>query len=102
METKKPILPQNLKSLFWSYDFSKLDPQQDERLIIINVINYGNWKQWQWLVSFYGQDKVRRRLKEIPASELRAPALRLIALLLGLESQSYASRSDYISSQKNL
>jgi len=102
MKVKTAILPENLKSLFWSTDFSQIDPHRDERLIIVRVINYGNWQHWQWLVNFYGKEEVKRVLKEIPASELRPPAWRLISLLLGIESQKYASRSDYISRQKNL
>ena len=102
MKTGQSILPLSLKPLFWSYDFSKLDPRQNIRLIIINIINYGNWEHWQWLINFYGEDKVIRIIEETPRSEFRRPALKLISLLLGVKKQRYASRSDYIRSQKNL
>ena len=50
MRKKKTKLPKDFKPLLWNYDFSKIDPEEDIERIIINTVNYGNWKRWQWLV----------------------------------------------------
>ncbi|PJB09292.1 hypothetical protein CO121_00770 [bacterium (Candidatus Gribaldobacteria) CG_4_9_14_3_um_filter_36_15] len=102
IETKNSKLPLFFKPLFWSYKFSSIDPQRDKKRIIINTINYGNWKHWCWITKFYGKGKVKKIIEETPRTEFRAPALKLISLLLGIKKLKYASRSDYIGSQKGI
>jgi len=41
-------------------------------------------------------------IEETPKTKFRAPALKLISLLLGIEKLKYASRSDYLKSQTNI
>ena len=102
MKTKNKTLPSFFKSLFWSYKFSSIDPKRDKKRIIINTINYGKWEHWLWIINFYGRKKIKEIIRKIPETEFRKPALKLISLLLGIKKQKYASRSDYIKSQKNL
>jgi ABC-type uncharacterized transport system ATPase subunit len=99
MKTKLPL---NFKSLFWSYKFSSIDPERHKKSIIINAINYGRWEHWQWLIKNYGREKVKKIIKEIPASEFRPRALKLISLLLNIKKLKYASRSDKIRAEGNL
>jgi len=101
MKTKHSKLPLFFKPLFWSYKFSSIDPERDKKRIVINTINYGRWKHWLWLIKFYGKGEVKKIIKETPETEFRQPALKLISLLLDIEKLKYASRSDYIKSQKN-
>jgi len=101
-ETKNLNLPLFFKPLFWSYNFSSIDSQRDKKRIILNTINYGEWKHWIWIIKFYGKKEVKKIIEETPRTEFRAPALKLISLLLGVESLRYASRSDYLRSQKNI
>jgi len=102
MKSKDKTLPSFFKPLFWSYKFSSISPQRDKKRIIINTINYGKWKHWLWVMNFYGKEKVKKIIKETPKTEFRESALKLVSLLLGIKKQKYASRSDYIKSQKNL
>lgn len=90
------------KPLFWSYRFASIDPNRDKRRIIINTINYGKWKHWLWVIKYYGKKEVKKIIEETPKTEFREPALKLISLLLGIKKLKYASRSDYIKSQRNL
>ena len=101
-KTKNLNLPLFFKPLFWSYNFSSVDPQRDKKRIIINTINYGGWKHWIWAIKFYGGKEVKRTIEETPRTEFRAPALKLISLLLSIKELKYASRSDYLRSQKNI
>ena len=98
--TKK--LPPSFKSLFWSYKFSSIDPILHKRAIIVNTINYGNWKHWQWIIKKYGSKEVKKIIEETPQTEFRPQSLKLISLLLGIKKLKYASRSDYIRAKKNL
>jgi len=101
-KTENPRLPLFFKPLFWSYKFSSVDSQRDKKTIILNTINYGEWKHWIWIIKFYGRKEVKRIIEETPKTEFRAPALKLISLLLDIKEFKYASRSDYIKSQKNI
>ena len=96
METKRPTLPQNLKPLFWSYDFSSIDAEKDKRRIIINTVNYGEWRHWRWLFDNYGGGQIKEIVENTPQTEFRPGALKLISILLSIKKLKYASRSAYI------
>ncbi len=100
--TKKRVknLPKFFKSILWSYDFSLVDPQKNKKRIIINSINYGEWKHLKWIIDYYGKDQVKKIIKNTPKTEFLKSPLALITLLLNIKSLKYASRSDYIKSQK--
>jgi len=72
------------------------------KTVIVNTINYGNWKHWQWLVKYYGREKLRKTIENIPASEFRPGSLRLISLLLGIKKMKYASRGAKIQAEKSI
>lgn len=55
-------LPGYLKPSLWSYDLSKMDPQKSARVIITQVLNYGDERQLNWLFSNYDTDSVRETL----------------------------------------
>lgn len=98
----KKKLPKDFKYLFWSYDFSKIDPEEDIERIIINTVNYGNWRHWQWLINYYGQKRVKEIIKNTPVSEFRERALKLISLLLKIKRMKYASRGAKIRAEKHI
>ena len=95
-------LPQKFKSLFWSYDFSSIDTQEHRQRIIINTINYGNWEHWQWIFNHYGEKEVKRIIENVPVSEFRKRALKLVCLLLKIKKMKYVSRSAKIQAEKNI
>jgi len=95
-------LPEYFKPLFWSYSFNPIDSEKDKERIIINTINYGDWEHWQWIIKYYGKDRVKKLLTNIPASEFRKRALKLISLLLGIKEIKYASRGAKIRAERNI
>jgi hypothetical protein len=94
--------PKFFKPIFWSYNFSEVDLEDNSRTVIVNTINHGRWKHWAWVINFYGKNKIKEIIENTPRSEFRPPALKLISLLLDIKEMKYASRSDYIRSQKNI
>ena len=66
--------------------FSRLDHERDRRLVILQIINYGDFDHWRWLVRAYGRVAVCQTLEEALASEVRPQALRLATLLFGVQS----------------
>jgi hypothetical protein len=98
----KTNLPDFFKPLFWSYNFSKLNPEKDIERIVINSINYGDWKHWQWLVDFYGKEKLKEIVENIPESEFRKRALYVFSLILGIKEIKHASRGNKIRAERNI
>lgn len=100
--TKRQKLPDDFKPLMWSYDFSKVDPDRDKETIIINTINYGFWRQWKWLADYYGRQRLKKVISEIPKSEFRNyRALSLISLILGIQKMKYENRGIKIQAARN-
>lgn len=52
-------LPSYLKPSLWSYDLSMMDPAKSARVIITQVLNYGDERQLRWLFSHYTRDTIR-------------------------------------------
>ncbi len=103
MKTKNNLKPPLFfKPILWSYNFSKIDVKEDIERIIVNTINYGNWRHWQWIINYYGEEKIKEIIKNIPKSEFREGAFRLISLLLDIKKLKYASRGAKIKAERNL
>lgn len=80
--THLKIIPKDLATVLWSYDVSKLDLWRDRRTIIVNAINYGDLKQWRWLVKSYGAGEVKQVIANERSTALRHRARKLFLLLL--------------------
>jgi len=94
-------VPKWFQKLYWWGDSSFVELETHKRFIVVQVINHGIWEQWQWLFRTYGKERIRHIVLEIPASEFRATALKVLMLLLGIKRIKYASRSDYIKAKRN-
>lgn len=58
------MLPSFLKPIFWSYKFSELDKKQHRRLIITQILAYGNIKMIRWLLKNYPLQEILTTLKK--------------------------------------
>jgi len=87
---------------WWTKNPNAIDLDRNERDVILQVVNYGGWRHWQWLVNYYGREGVKGVVREIPETAFMPRALKLIKLLFGIKELKYASRSDYIRAKKNL
>jgi hypothetical protein len=78
------IPPETLRPLLWSYDFSRIDLEGHRKMIIVQVLNYGTFNQWRWLIETYGREAVPAVLQQIPATEIKPRTRRLVALVFGI------------------
>lgn len=88
----KTKLPDSFRPILWSYNFSAMDPDKNAKTIIINAINYGNLSHWEWIVKYYGKDKIRKVLTSVPASEIKPRTRRLAGLIFSIEDFNYVPR----------
>jgi hypothetical protein len=51
--------------LFWDVDFTKLDEQNNRRLVIERVFSYGTIPELQRIISFYGLEIIGNELKKV-------------------------------------
>ena len=54
------------KQAFWDIDMGKLDYDKHASAIIRKVFDYGTWEDMLEVVSFYGEDTVKRALTTAP------------------------------------
>lgn len=81
----------HLKPLFWSYDFETLSLEKNKKLVVKQILNYGDIDDWKWLVSVYGKGDIQNTISKIYESELRPASLKLAKLLFNSKPK-YASR----------
>ncbi len=79
-----------------------MDSRDAMRTIVVQTVNCGEWRHWQWIIEAYGKNNIRDLIAEIPASEFRPEALALAAAVFGVKEMKYATRSAYIRAQKTL
>jgi len=88
-------LPENMRPLFWSYNFNALDVEKDRGLVIAQVINYGTWRQWKWIAGAYGEENIKKIISTMPATGFRPGALKLASLLFSIDILTYAPRGSH-------
>ena len=92
LKTIKNHLPNFFKPLFWSYNFSQINPQKENKTVIIQTINYGDLDHWKWLVNYYGKNIVKKTLMELPATEIKPRTRDLLTLIFNLKRFNYVPR----------
>jgi hypothetical protein len=51
--------------LFWDVDRSRLDLDEHSQFLIGRVLQYGYFRDWQFLVKLFGLEKIKNTLLEI-------------------------------------
>jgi hypothetical protein len=87
--------PEALRPLLWSYDFSRIDLERHRKMIIVQVLNYGTFNQWRWLIETYGREAVRAVVQQIPATEIKPRTRRLVSLVFDAPHFDYAPRGSH-------
>jgi len=52
------LIPNFSKHLFWDVDSTHINQDKNDKYIIKKVLQYGLFKDWQLLQTFYGIDKI--------------------------------------------
>lgn len=60
----KKTIPKALQAALWSYDLKKLDIEDDKKLIITQVLNYGVLEDVKWLYSVYSEYDIMEVVKD--------------------------------------
>lgn len=60
-ESKK--IPSKLQAVLWSYNIEKMDLKEDKKVIITQVLNYGDWEDLKWLFKVYSEKEIKEVVK---------------------------------------
>ena len=66
IETKKTILPENLKGILWSKNIGDVDLENDRIYIIHQVLSFGDMEEIRWLFKKYSLDEIKTVFINIP------------------------------------
>lgn len=74
-------LPDFFKPILWSYDFDEMHAETQKKTILVQTINYGQWKHWHWIAQRYGKSEIAKILSTCPQTAFRPPAFFLAKTL---------------------
>ncbi len=86
-QATKAALPNDLKSLFWDYNFEDLSWDEDRTLIIRRILISGPWNTVQWLRTRLSNDELRHWIIDHRGRGLSPQQLRFWQLILDLPAQ---------------
>lgn len=74
------------RELFWDIDLKDFDYEQNKKLIIERVMNYGTVSEFRTILRHYGYDTVRHEIKK--AGNLEPKTLEFVLSYFNLPKQS--------------
>lgn len=60
----KSFIPKKLQAALWTYNLKELDLEEDKKLIITQVLNYGDLEDVKWLYSVYLENDIKEVVKD--------------------------------------
>lgn len=82
------MLPPYTKPYFWSWNFEKLNPDKDRKLIVDQILNWGDKKATDWLFFFYGKEEVKNIASTIPTGGWDKKSLNYWKIILGFDTKT--------------
>jgi hypothetical protein len=84
MQDQAMHIPMSLKPYFQEYDLEGLNIQRDADLIILRILEFGNWTEIRWLFQVYPRERIRRFLREHGERWLKPVTFNYWRLLMGV------------------
>lgn len=63
--SSKECISQLSGSLFWDVDISQADMEKTPGQIVQRVLEYGEWKDWKLILSYYGLNRIVNICKQL-------------------------------------
>lgn len=78
------MLPKKVRQFFWSYDTQKMNVKDDSRIIVFNILNYGNISSIKWLFGIYPEREIIDNANHFPETSWDKKSLNFWKLKLGI------------------
>jgi hypothetical protein len=94
IETKKTVLPENLKGIMWSKNIDDVDLEEDKIYIIHQVLSFGDIEEIRWLFKNYTLDEIKMVFINIPKRIYTRPVFLfvkeyILKINTGLDEKNY-------------
>ena len=73
--------PSFLKPFLWSYDFDNLDLQEDKKVIIKNILDFGTKEATDWLQENYSREEIQEVIQKTVRTEWSKKSINLWELI---------------------
>ena len=78
-------LPKDVIASLWSYDIEKIDLEKHKKIIVSQVLNWGSKDATDWLLGYYGKDRVVKIADSVPVGQWDKKSLNFWSLILGIK-----------------
>ena len=78
---KNRFLPKFLRPFLWSYDLSQMDLKKDKKIIIKNILDYGDKQATDWLKKVYSSKEIKEVIRQTYASEWSRKSINFWSLI---------------------
>lgn len=82
---KNLSLPAFLRPFLWSYDFNRLDLKKDKKVIIKNILDYGNKLSIDWLKQVYSPEEIKEVIRQTYTSEWSKKSINFWSLIYNVQ-----------------
>ena len=94
IETKKTVLPENLKGILWSKNINNINLENDKIYIIHQVLSFGDIEEIKWLFKNYTLGEIKMVFVNIPKRIYTRPVFLFIKEYIlkintGLDEKNY-------------
>lgn len=79
------MLPKSVKNVLWSEKIEDINPEIHRKLIIGQVLNYGDQNAVSWLLTHYNKKILKNTASQIPLGQWDKKSLALWSLILGIK-----------------
>jgi len=93
MAKKKPqTLPKEFKKYFWEYDFDKISPDKDYKLILGRIMNFGNMKSVKWMLDNFDEKDIKEFVLQTGGQQLDKRSDNFWRLYFNLPKSKFANK----------
>jgi len=89
-------LPKFLQSALWSADLSKMNKQRNKKIIIKQILNFGTWRQVQWVLKNYSKKEIKEIIQNSYSSDWDQKSLNLYRIIFNIDLHKIKSRKDVL------
>ncbi|HHE46051.1 MAG TPA: hypothetical protein ENL05_01760 [Candidatus Moranbacteria bacterium] len=74
-----------MRPFLWSYDFNRLDLKKDKKVIIKNILDYGNKLSIDWLKQVYSPEEIKEVIRQTYTSEWSKKSINFWSLIYNVQ-----------------
>lgn len=78
------MIPRKIRQFLWSYNVDNMDIKNDCKIIIFNILNYGDFASIKWLFKNYQKKEIIKNANVFPETSWNKKSLNFWKIFLGI------------------